>query len=239
MDSASFVALSKQWAIELRLAEVANNVANSSTTGYRKNEQRFATYLSRQETTAPIYYAVERPSFVDLSEAPVSYTGNPLDLSFEHNKRAFFVVDHRGTQLLTRDGSFEINGSGEIVTASGDAVMGTNDAPIKLTGQDSVITVLPSGEVLEGNNTIGQLKLVEVATNSNLDHRGQGLYQASNVVPLTAGTIQQGSLEGSNVKPINELVDLIHISRDYESLQQLMLSEHSRIEDLIDKVPQV
>jgi flagellar basal body rod protein FlgG len=64
MESSSFVALSKQVAIQLRLNIVANNISNAATNGYRKNEQRFVTYISRQETTAPIYYAVERPTSI-------------------------------------------------------------------------------------------------------------------------------------------------------------------------------
>jgi flagellar basal-body rod protein FlgF len=167
----------------------------------------------------------------------VNNTGNPLDLSLEHNSRAFFVVNRLGAQLLTRDGAFQLNSSGQIVTANGHVVVGANDEPITVSGQDAEITVLPSGEIFEGTTNIGQLKLVEVPNGAILDHRGMGLYEASRVIPLSAGEVKPGALEGSNVRSINELVDLIQISRDFEALHQLQQAEHSRIEDLIEKLP--
>ncbi|MBM3481604.1 MAG: flagellar hook basal-body protein, partial [Alphaproteobacteria bacterium] len=92
MESTNFLALSKQVALEMRLSNIANNLANASTPGYRRNEMSFEGYLSRQHASAPILYPVERGVRVDLGEGPAIATGNQLDLSITGNDRAFFVV---------------------------------------------------------------------------------------------------------------------------------------------------
>ena len=239
METSSFVALSKQWAIQFRMTNIANNIANASTPGYRKNEMNFATYLSRQTTTAPILYSVERPSFVNLEAGSVTMTGNQLDLALADNDRAFFVVQARAEDrpLLTRGSVFRLDEGSRIVTPSGDPLLGTNDQPIVLPGLDPKIAVSRSGEVLEGDVPVGQIKILEVPAGASLDHRGRSLYEASATRPATSYVIHQGSVEGSNVQPVSEMTSLLQVTRDYEMLQQLLTAEHTRLSDLIDKLP--
>lgn len=239
METSSFVALSKQWAIQFRMTNIANNIANASTPGYRKNEMNFATYLSRQTTTSPILYAVERPSYVNLDPGTFTTTANPLDLAIADNSRAFFVVQARaeGRPLLTRGGAFRLDENGRIVTPSGDPLLGANDLPIVLPGIDAKIAVSRSGEVLEGEAPVGQIKILEVPPGAALDHRGRSLYEASATRPATDYVIQQAAVEGSNVQAVNEMTGLMQVTRDYEMLQQLLTAEHTRLSDLIDKLP--
>lgn len=239
METSSFVALSKQWAIQFRMTNIANNIANASTPGYRKNEMNFTTYLSRQTTTAPILYSVERPSYVNLEPGAVTTTENQLDLAIADNERAFFVVQARaeGRPLLTRSGTFRLDESGRIVTPSGDPVLGTNDQPIVLPGVDTKIAVSASGEVLEGEALVGQIKILEVPPGATLDHRSRSLYEASVTRPAGAYSIRQGAVEGSNVQPVGEMTGLLQVTRDYEMLQQLLTAEHTRLSELIDKLP--
>jgi flagellar basal-body rod protein FlgF len=239
METSSFVALSKQWAIQFRMTNIANNIANASTPGYRKNEMNFSTHLSRQSTTSPILYAVERPSSVNLEPGIVTTTTNPLDLAVADNDRAFFVVQARaeGRPLLTRGGAFRLDEGGRIVTPAGDPLLGTNDQPIVLPGLDAKIAVGQSGEVLEGEVPVGQIKILEVPPGASLDHRSRSLYEASATRPATSYVIRQGAIEGSNVQPVSEMTGLLQVTRDYEMLQQLLAAEHTRLSDLIDKLP--
>lgn len=241
MESSSFVALSKQWAIQHRMTNIANNLANASTPGYRKNEMNFATYLSRQTTTSPVLYAVERPSYVSLDAGTLTPTANPLDLAIAENDRAFFVVQARaeGKQLLTRGGVFSLDASGRIVTPSGDPLLGVNDLPIVLPGLEAKIAVSHSGEVLEGEQVVGQIKVLEVSPGASLDHRGRSLYEASGTRPAAGFVVRQSVVEGANVQAVTEMTNLIQLSRDYEMLQQLLTTEHTRLTDLIDKMPMV
>lgn len=239
METSSFVALSKQWAIQFRMTNIANNLANASTPGYRKNEMNFATYLSRQTTTSPILYATERPSYVNLDAGTLTQTENQLDLGIADNDRAFFVVQARaeGRPLLTRGGTFRLDEAGRIVTSSGDPLLGTNDQPIILPGIDTKIAVSATGEVTEGEVPVGQIKILEIPPGAVLDHRGRSLYEASATRPAAGFAIRQGTVEGSNVQTVGELTSLVQVTRDYEMLQQILAAEHTRLSDLIDKLP--
>ena len=241
MESSSFVALSKQWAIQHRMTNIANNLANASTPGYRKNEMNFSTYLSRQATTSPILYAVERPSFVNLEAGTLNPTANPLDLAIAENDRAFFVVQARaeGKPLLTRGGAFRLDEAGRVVTSAGDPLLGVNDLPIVLPGVEPKISVSHVGEVLEGEQLVGQIKILEVSPGASLDHRGRSLYEASATQPAAGFVVRQSVVEGANVQAVSEMTNLIQRSRDYEMLQQLLTAEHTRLTDLIDKMPTV
>ena len=113
MESTAFLALSKQVALEMRLANVANNLANVSTPGYRRMEMSFGGYMSRQHASAPIVYPVERPMRVDLTAGQALGTGNQLDLSISGNDRAFFVVARGNETFLTRAGALQLDQSGQ------------------------------------------------------------------------------------------------------------------------------
>lgn len=239
METSSFVALAKQQAIHLRTINIANNIANASTPGYRKNEMNFAAYVSRQTTTSPIIYSIEHPSRVNLEAGTFTVTDNQLDLAIDANERAFFVVQARaeGRPLLTRSGIFRLDESGRIVTPSGDTLLGINDQPIVLPGIDTKVTVSQSGEVLEGDVTVGQIKILEVPPGSSLEFRGRSLFETNATRPPGSYSIRQGLVEGSNVQPVTEMTSLMEITRQYEMLQQLLTEEHTRLNDLIDKLP--
>jgi flagellar basal-body rod protein FlgF len=242
METSSFVALSKQAAIQHhRLTSLANNIANASTPGYRKNGMNFATFLSRQTTTSPIIYTVEHPAFVNLVAGTITQTANPLDLAISDNDRAFFVVlpQAEGRPMLTRAGTFHLDGTGRVVTPNGDPLLGVNDQPIIMPGIDPKISVSSSGEVLEGDQVVGQIKILELSPGAAVNHRGRGLYESPATRPAAGFVVHQGALEGSNVEVVSEMTELIQLTRNYEMLQQLLSTEHARLTDLIDKMPMV
>jgi flagellar basal-body rod protein FlgF len=239
MESTSFLALSKQVALEMRLSNIANNLANASTPGYRRNEMAFEGFLSRQHASAPILYPVERGVRVDLGEGPVIATGNQLDLSITGNDRAFFVVARGNETFLTRAGTFQLDDSGQLATAAGDVVLGASGQPIVLPGRSATITVTGNGAVYEGEDLVGELQLVEVAPGASLDTRGDSRLTASATRPAEGYAIKQGVVEQSNVQSIIELTKLIQLSRDFEALQQIQASEHSRLTDVIERLPTV
>lgn len=239
MESTSFLALSKQVALEMRMANIANNLANASTPGYRRNEMAFEGFLSRQHASAPILYPVERGLRVDLASGPAIATGNQLDLSITGNDRAFFVVARGNETFVTRAGTFQLDETGRLATPAGDTVLGANGDPIVMPGRSATITVTSGGAVYEGEELVGELQLVEVAPGATLDARGDSRMAASSTVPAEGFAVKQGVVEQSNVQAILELTKMIQITRDFESLQQIQASEHSRLTDVIERVPTV
>jgi len=239
MESTNFLALSKQVALEMRLSNIANNLANASTPGYRRNEMSFEGYLSRQHASAPILYPVERGVRVDLGEGPAIATGNQLDLSITGNDRAFFVVARGNETFLTRAGTFQLSDSGQLVTAFGDAVLGATGQPITLPGRAATVTVTSGGAIYEGEELVGEFQLLEVVPGATLDTRGDSRLSASATRPAESYMIKQGVVEQSNVQSVIELTKLIQLARDFEALQQIQASEHSRLTDVIERLPTV
>lgn len=237
MESTAFLALSKQIAIEMRLANLSNNLANASSPGYRRTEMAFDGYVSRQHASAPIIYPVERGIRVDLSAGPIVATGNQLDLSLSGNDRAFFAVSRGGEKLLTRAGSLQLDPAGTLRTATGDPILGANDDPITLPGRSATVTVTNSGAIYEGDELVAELQILEVAPGATLDARGDGLMAASASRPAESFEVKQGAVEQSNVQTILELTRLIQLTRDFEALQQIQVSEHARLGDMIERLP--
>jgi flagellar basal-body rod protein FlgF len=237
MESTAFLALSKQVALEMRLANVANNLANVSTPGYRRMEMSFGGFMSRQHASAPIVYPVERPMRVDLTAGQALGTGNQLDLSISGNDRAFFVVARGNETFLTRAGALQLDQSGQIVTASGNPILGTNGEPIVLPERIGTITVTAGGAIYGGDDLVGELDVVEVPPGATLDARGDSLMKASATRPAEGFEIKQGVVEQSNVQAILEMTRLIQLTRDFEALQQIQTSEHARLTDVIERVP--
>ena len=239
MESTSFLALSKQVALEMRLSNIANNLANASTPGYRRNEMAFDGFLSRQHAAAPIVYPVERGLRVDLGAGPAISTGNQLDLSLTGNDRAFFVVARGNETFVTRAGTFQLDESGRLVTAAGDPVLGAGGDPIVLPGRSANITVTSGGAIYEGDDLVGELQVVEVAPGATLDGRGDSRMAASSTRPAEGFAVKQGVVEQSNVQSILELARMVQLSRDFEALQQIQAAEHSRLTDVIERLPAV
>jgi flagellar basal-body rod protein FlgF len=239
MESTAFLALSKQVAIEMRLASLSNNLANASTPGYRRTEMSFDGFVSRQHASARIIYPVERPMRVDLTAGPVVATGNQLDLSIGGNDRAFFVVARGNDTFLTRAGTLQLDQDGQLMTPSGNPVLGTSGEPIVLPGRSGTITVTATGAIYEGDDLVGELDVVEVPPGATLDARGDGLMKASATRPAEGFEVKQGVVEQSNVQSIMELTRLIQLTRDFEALQQIQSSEHARLTDVIERVPTV
>ena len=132
MQNALLIGLSRQVALSRELDVVANNIANIDTTRFKADGALFEEYLSstqRGEQGAPISFVRDRATWVDMSRGPLQRTGNPLDLAIDGN--AFFAVQTPRGMRYTRNGTFKIDASGQIVTADGDTVLG-DGGPIKL-----------------------------------------------------------------------------------------------------------
>jgi flagellar basal-body rod protein FlgF len=239
MESTTFLALSKQVAIEMRLANLANNLANASTPGFKRMDMSFESFLRRQDATGPILYPVERPARTDLASGPLVVTGNQLDLAVTRNDRAFFLVQRGDERLVTRAGAMQVDAERRIVTASGDPILGADEAPIVLPGRSADVNVTEGGAIYEGAELVGQLAVVEVSAGATLDPQGGNLLRASRTEPAEQFTVKQGVIEQSNVQAVIELTRLIQLSRDFEALQQVSSSEHARLVDVIDRIPAV
>jgi flagellar basal-body rod protein FlgG len=161
-----------------------------------------------------------------FSQGNVQQTGNPLDLAV--NGRGFFqVLQPDGTTAYTRDGSFQVNAQGQLVTSSGYTVQPgitiPNNAQSVTIGADGTVSVQLPGSATPSQ--VGSLQLADFINPAGLQAKGDNLYSETGAsgTPQTGtpglsglGSLQQGSLEASNVNVVEEMVNMIETQRAYE-----------------------
>jgi flagellar basal-body rod protein FlgG len=239
---ALYTAASGMSAQQLNLDTIANNLANSSTTGFRQLRLEFQDMLyqnlitpgaAQSQTTVSAGLQVglgtrSAATEVIMTQGELNQTNNPLDMAIEGN--GFFQVQRPdGTTAYTRAGQFYQNNQGTIVTTAGDPLLPTITIPANATS----ITVTQYGVVnatLPGQTNptqLGQIQLATFANPGGLQSMGSNLLQQtlSSGDPVLGnpggteglGTLQQGYLENSNVDVITEFVQMVLAQRAYES----------------------
>ncbi len=241
MNQALWVAKTGLDAQQTRMAVVSNNLANVNTTGFKQGRAVFEDLLyqnvrqsggqSSQDTLLPSGMTLGTGVRVVATEklftqGSVLQTGNALDVAI--NGRGFFqVLKPDGELAYTRDGTFQINSQGELVTSSGYLVqpgIAIPDAAQSITiGTDGVISVKLAGQATP--TQVGTLEIADFINPVGLQAVGENLYieTASSGSPQPGtpglnglGSIAQGALEGSNVNVVSELVSMIETQRAYE-----------------------
>jgi len=233
MDNSLLVSLSQQLAASRAMDVIANNLANASTPGYKREDARFEQYLERVAPSS-LERGPQTLSFVedagiarDTAQGAVTHTGATYD--FAINGNGYFALQTPQGVRYTRDGHFSLNADGQIVNSSGYALLGQN-GPVTITPDDLDVQVGPDGSISSTVNGIGtqvdQLRLVDFADDHALMKEGSNLYsttQAENAA--TGATIQQGALEASNVQPVVEISNMIQVMRAYQATTALSQSQ--------------
>ena len=232
-------------AMETKLDVIANNLANINTTGFKKDRANFEDLLYRTQVHPGVQDALQTPTAVgtqtglgvritstqtDQRQGTLQATGRELDVAIQG--KGFLKVLDPSTQLpmYTRAGNLDINANGQLVVGSA-SVGRLIDPPITIPNDAEEISISASGEVLArlpGQVNLqqqGQLQLASFINPDGLLKNGENMYtqtDASGPEQLTnpgtqgLGAIRQGSLEASNVEPVQELIDLITTQRAFE-----------------------
>jgi flagellar basal-body rod protein FlgG len=229
-------------AMQLNVQVIANNLANMTTTGYKRQRAEFqdllydhvsriGTQTSSQGNILPV--GIDLGSGVKtvgtprlMTQGTLSQTGSSLDIAIQGD--GFFKVQMPdGTYAYTRDGSFQMDSQGRIVTAQGNVVMPAISIPANSSGltinAQGQVSVIPQGQTTP--TTLGQLTLTRFVNQAGLLPVGSDLYTETPAsgspqdgLPGTdgAGTLLQGNLEQSNVDSVTEITNLIAAQRAYE-----------------------
>lgn len=226
----------------LRLEALAANLAEVDTPGYRQDrlaEQTFSQLLLDRigagETPVgalEIGSVMSRPT-VDLRPGPIDSTERPLDVAIAGD--GFFVVQAPDGLRYTRRGAFRLDGQGQLTSLEGWPVLGQN-GPLRGTGP---VSILPTGEVTSGNQTIGRLQIVTFPPGTAFDRRsGTYLVPAGGAVGQRVANpdLLPGHLEGSNVDLTTTMTDVIAATRSYQAAQKALVTEDDALGRLIDQV---
>jgi flagellar basal-body rod protein FlgG len=241
MDAALWVAKTGLDAQQTEMAVISNNLANVNTDGFKKSRAVFQDllYQNVQQVGAATTQNTQAPSGIELgtgvnlvatekvySQGDVNQTGNTFDVAV--NGSGFFqVLMPDGSMAYTRDGSFQLSNTGQLVTASGypvqPAITIPQGAQSVTIGTDGTVQVQLAGQ--SAPSTVGTIQLANFVNPAGLQPNGDNLLLASAASGTAQtgtpgvsglGTLQQGAVEASNVNVVEEMVDMIETQRAYE-----------------------
>lgn len=251
MENALLIGLSRQMTLERQMDVVANNVANVNTTGYKADKSLFQEFLmpgAHEDnflgSDRRVSFVQDRATYHDFSQGAAEQTKNPLDIAIDGG--AFLAVQTPAGERYTRDGALQINAQGQLVTASGNPVLGAN-GPITFQQTDKDITISNDGTitVLEGINRIdsirGKLRLVGFAQPQQLKKEGGNFYSADGIAPQPdlIAKVRQGFIEKSNVNAVTEMSRMIEVTRAYTSISALLQQQGDMRKTALDKLADV
>lgn len=231
-----------------RMDVLTNNLANSTTVGYKKEgstSQSFDSVLAykvkdtSESPNLPRRIGINNPgvkigeNYTDYTQGSFKITDNTYDLALSGN--GFFTIEFTNkagetSTMYTRDGSFSVNEAGELVTKDGDYVMGSNGRitlnPMLETSINSTGTIVQNGQVVD------TLQITDFEDYNYLEKYGENLYRAVEGATFTNADakVNSGYLEMSNVSVVTEMVDLITITRQYEANQKVIKAYDDTLE---------
>lgn len=228
MDNAIYAALTRQSGLMREMRTVANNMANSSTTGFKKEGVVFSEHLtSLRDGRETLSMANAHGREPDLSPGSLTLTGGKFDLALESD--GFFMVETPQGNRLTRAGSFLLSPEGELINADGYRVLDEGQAPIALPPGVKSFGVGADGTISADGLPIGRLGVFDQQDQSLLRHVAGTLFSADGAEPVENPTVRQGFLEESNVNPVLEIARMIEVQRAYELGQSFLDGEDQRI----------
>jgi flagellar basal-body rod protein FlgF len=213
MDRGLYIAASGMLAEQLRQDQIANDLANASTSGYkaeRTTQQTFGELLLTNSVTGATVgtqtTGVQVTNTVtDWTPQPLKDTGEAMD--FAINGDGFFAVQTDAGVRYTRNGEFAADEAGNLVTAAGDPVLGRNNQPVKI-GADGKVDP----------------RALNVVLLTNPEKAGNNLITGTPgaVAGQTAGAVRSGALEASGSDPTQSMVDMIASMRAYQAGQKVI-----------------
>jgi flagellar basal-body rod protein FlgF/flagellar basal-body rod protein FlgG len=244
MDSGYYAACTGLLAKEDALELAANNLANTSTNGYKAQMEfyRSLTASLSGRRLSPLNqavndYGVLGGATLDLQAGEFVKTGNDLDLALEGS--GFFVIQTPAGVRYTRNGSFHADASGRLVTSTGDPVLG-EEGPIDLPSGS--LSVSSDGTISQQGAVVARLKIVTFPPGTTLLPEGNSLYQApqGSELPADDPRVAQGSLESSNLNPVAGAVSLVALQRHAQLLRQALSIFHSTFNSAaVQELPRV
>lgn len=228
MENAGYIALSRQMVLRREMDVIANNMANINTPAYKGQSMLFVEYLETSDSGEKMSFVQDVALVRNLAEGQMTTTDNPLDLAIAGE--AYFEIDTPTGSRYTRNGTFQLNAGGELVTSSGERVLGEGGNPITLPPYSRDVTVTRDGTISTDQGPAGRLRLVRFENEQALVKLADGLYDAEGQDPLPAqgAEVLQGTIEGSNVQGIIELTRMIETVRHYSATGRMVNDEHER-----------
>ncbi len=228
MESPIYTLLSQQDALERQMQIVANNVANVNTSGYKTRGVMFEDFIKQPDPKFKHHMVIDRGTFRNTSQGTLLKTENPLDIAIS-GAGYFAVQTPQGTQY-TRQGNFQVSADGQIVTSDGFPVLSGGGGPMSIPSEAKQIAIGRDGTISTDVGDIGRLQVVKFNNEASMEETYGGFYTSPEQPEVDdASVLNQGMIEGSNVKPVIEVTRVIEVSRSYQRVAKLIDGENERL----------
>jgi flagellar basal-body rod protein FlgF len=221
MGSGIYISTAGAVAQDTALDVTAGNIANASTAGYKAERVSFGQALANTRTPDAAWAGVAG-SARDESAGALRRTDNPLDVAVMGD--AYFSVNTPAGVRYTRAGDFRVDGEGRLVNGFGMTVRGVGGSEISIPDGSGQVGVDRDGQVVADGEEVGQLELTRFAPGA-LTREGENLFAAAGPPLPPADDVPEvvsGAIEQSNVNVVRGMVELVKISRTYESLMRII-----------------
>jgi flagellar basal-body rod protein FlgF len=238
MHAASYIALSSQMALHRQMDVVANNLANSSTPAFKAERMLFSEFLKQGSANQPLSFVQDLGTSRDTKQGPITRTGNSLDVALQGD--GYLKVETPLGTRYTRTGRFQLDGTGQVVTALGYPVLAEGDRPLTVPTDAKDITITKDGTVTTEQGEAGRLAVVRFDDERDLVPASGGLF-VTEATPVAAPDTQvlQGMVEESNVVPILEMTRMMNISHSFGFAKDLGDAESDRTKSAIEQLGKV
>jgi flagellar basal-body rod protein FlgF len=242
MDQISVLAAAGMQARMQSLDLVANNLANSSTSGYKTDGEFYTLFASEAAgddgTGAPSVPMIQR-QWTDFAPGLLEPTNNPLD--FGLSGKGFFVVQGPSGPLYTRNGNFRFSTGGALITSEGYPLLQDNGQPFHANSSQP-LQVSREGNITQNGNSIGRIKLAEFQSPTSLTKFGANYFSngtGQEPADAAGAQIYQGKLEASNVSASHGAVRIVGLSRQFEMMQKAISISNDMGKKAIEEVAKV
>ncbi len=233
MDNTVYTTLARQSGLMREMQAVANNIANMSTTGFRKEGMLFSEHVAALGGEEPsLSMASANVRVTNLAQGELEQTGGSFDFAVQGE--GFFLLETPEGERLTRAGSFTPNAEGELVNPDGYRLLDLGASPVFVPPDARSVTLAADGTLSADGRPAAQIGLFRPADPNDLRRDAGTLFSApGGTEPVEGGTMLQGFLEGSNVEPVTEIARMIEVQRAYELGQTFLDREDERIRGVI------
>lgn len=233
MDSAGYTVLTRQSGLKREMATVANNIANISTGGFRREGLIFSEHVKILDRGEPfLSMASANVRMTNERQGSLTQTNGTYDFAIEGE--GYFLLETGQGQVLTRAGSFTPNAEGELVASDGARLLDAGGAPIFVPPDARAVALAADGTLTVDGRPVTEVGLFQPADPTDLTHReGTRFAVEGELLPVEQPVILQGFVEGSNVDPVSEIARMIEVQHAYQMGQKFLDREDERIRSVL------
>lgn len=228
MSNSTYTTITRQSGLMREMRLIANNIANSATSGFRQEGIVFSEYVKSLDGAPSLSMGQGNARHTSLEQGGLTQTGGQFDWAIEGE--GFFLVETPAGDRLTRAGTFSPNAEGDLVTPDGFRVLDAGGAPVFIPPGASDISIAADGTISSAGDPVGQMGVMQPINPQGLVREDGVMFRADEgFEPAESAQILQGFVENSNVNPILQLTRMIEVQRAYELGASFLESEDERM----------